>query len=51
MSKNNGVAEVGGVMLSMMDLTVISHHLDKMDGQLPMATQAVLIMFQGRFSH
>jgi hypothetical protein len=48
MSKHNGVAEVGGVMLSMTDLTVISHHLHKTAKQLPIT---VLIVFQGHFSH
>jgi hypothetical protein len=48
MSKTNGVAEVGGVLLTMMELRVISHHLGRMAVQpLTMAMWAVLRMFQG----
>jgi hypothetical protein len=38
-------------MLSMINLTAISHQLHKKTGQLPMAMQGVLAMFQSRFSH
>uniref|UniRef100_A0A0A9CN61 Uncharacterized protein n=1 Tax=Arundo donax TaxID=35708 RepID=A0A0A9CN61_ARUDO len=52
MSKTNGVAEVGGVMLTMMDLAAISHRLCRMAVQpRKMALQAELIMLQGCYSH
>lgn len=51
MSKTNGMAEVGGVMLTVMDLKVISHHLRRIAVQLPTIVWTVLTMFQGLYSH